>query len=265
MRRLISFLAVLLIGVFLSPKAMAEPIKDNSFLIEEAYNQEAGVVQHINLFVADPDNDSWDYFFAQEWPLGSQAHQFSYTIPISRVSDPDETGLSDMAVNYRYQVPTRDGVAFAPRTSLILPTGDSGEGLGSDELGYQINLPLSVELSDLFVMHWNLGAAYTPNAKEAGGGEADNTSFNYGASIVYLFRPTFNFLVEAVGTSREVTLGDNSTDREENFFINPGVRMAINFDSGLQIVPGVAVPLGVGASDGEYGVIGYLSFEHSFL
>ena len=37
-----------------------------------------------------------------------------------------------------------------------------------------------------------------------------------------------------------------------------------NFDSGLQIVPGVAVPVGVGPSEGEYGVIGYLSFEHPF-
>ena len=28
----------------------APPIQDNSFLVEEAYNQERGVVQHINTF-----------------------------------------------------------------------------------------------------------------------------------------------------------------------------------------------------------------------
>jgi len=36
------------------PAAAPAAIEDNSFLIEEAYNQEAGVVQHISTFARQP-------------------------------------------------------------------------------------------------------------------------------------------------------------------------------------------------------------------
>jgi hypothetical protein len=38
----------------------------------------------------------------------------------------------------------------------------------------------------------------------------------------------------------------------------------LNFTSGLQIVPGIAVPIGVGSSSGQRDVFLYLSFEHAF-
>jgi len=47
----------------------ARPIEDNSFLIEEAYNQEAGVVQHISTFALQRGTRAWVYAFTQEWPL----------------------------------------------------------------------------------------------------------------------------------------------------------------------------------------------------
>lgn len=240
-------------------------IQDNSFLIEEAYNQEPGVVQHISFFQWDPESETWDYNFTQEWPLGTQDHQFSYTLPVSKVTDSEyETGLGDILINYRYQVVARDNIAFAPRFSLILPTGDVDKGLGADTLGYQVNLPFSIELEEKWVMHWNLGATFAPDSKVAEVGSANNTSFNFGSSLVYLASPTFNLMLEVVGSSDEVTIGDSATEREDSFFISPGVRYAMNFDSGLQIVPGAAVPVGIGPSEGEYGVIGYLSFEHPF-
>ena len=103
------------------------PIQDNSFLIEEAYNQEAGVVQHINSFARDRNKD-WLYTFTQEWPVKSQKHQFSFTLPVQRAgSAPDGgKGISDIALNYRYQLINRgggdsSGVAVAPRISLLLP------------------------------------------------------------------------------------------------------------------------------------------------
>src|SRR5262245_46967893 len=43
-------------------------IHDNSFLVEEAYNQEHGVVQHINNFIYLAQTKSWAYSFTQEWP-----------------------------------------------------------------------------------------------------------------------------------------------------------------------------------------------------
>ena len=55
----------------------AAGVQDNSFLIEEAYNQEAGVVQHI--FNLRRQGHDWSFAFTQEWPVGSQTHQFSYS------------------------------------------------------------------------------------------------------------------------------------------------------------------------------------------
>src|SRR5260221_10479412 len=43
-------------------------IQDNSFLVEEAYNQEFGVVQHIQTFQRVWSTHSWGYTFTQECP-----------------------------------------------------------------------------------------------------------------------------------------------------------------------------------------------------
>lgn len=240
-------------------------IQDNSFLIEEAYNQEPGVIQHIQSFLYDWEHKTWDYAFVQEWPVPGRTHQFSYTIPVSRLDDPKKrVGLGDVLLNYRYQLiyKEKEGIALAPRFSLLLPTGDHKEGFGSGALGYQVNLPLSVELGEKWVTHWNTGLTYTPDHKEPGGSAADTLGFNYGASLIYLLSGNVNLMLEAAGSSNDIVQPKGVTTREDSFFINPGVRFAINFDSGLQIVPGIGFPIGVGPSEGEAGVFLYLSFEH---
>ncbi len=240
------------------------PIEDNSFLIEEAYNQEAGVVQHISTLELADDGGDWSFSFTQEWPAPSRRHQLSYTVPIDRSGR--ERGVGDVAFNYRYQLLGEEGgpVAFAPRLSLLLPSGDEGRGLGSGALGLELNLPWSAELDPRLVGHANFGASYTSNARGEGGGEADVSGVRMGASLVYLARPTFNLMLEAVWASDEAVAGDDLARREESLFVSPGLRFAINLPSGLQIVPGVAVPIGVGPSDGERSLFLYLSFEHPF-
>jgi hypothetical protein len=74
-------------------RAVAQAIADNSFLIEEAYNQESGVVQHISSWARALSTAAWAFTFTQEWPLGSQTHQLSYTIPVVRTEGPSNTGL----------------------------------------------------------------------------------------------------------------------------------------------------------------------------
>jgi hypothetical protein len=76
--------------------------------------------------------------------------------------------------------------------------------------------------------------------------------------------PTLNLLLEAVYTWEEEVAGPGTTDRSNSFVINPGVRWAINRPSGLQIVPGICVPIGVGPSRGDEALFLYLSFEHPF-
>lgn len=104
-----------------------ERIEDNSFLIEEAYNQEAGVIQHISTFQYMKGR-TWLYTFTDEWPVPGQKHQLSTTIPILKNS---QTGLGDLAINYRYQAIFRNRFAFSPRFSLILPTGNWKKGLSA--------------------------------------------------------------------------------------------------------------------------------------
>lgn len=237
-------------------------IQDNSFLIEEAYNQEDGVVQHIQVFQYLKKSEEWQYSFTQEWPVPKLAHQLSYTIPVTHLDGNDTTGIGDILLNYRYQAIMKQGIALAPSLSLILPTGDYKKDLGTDRVGYQVNIPLSVELSNKFVTHWNMGATFTPRAKNAAEERANVTGFNYGASLIYLASENFNLMLETAGTSTETSVINGLSTTESTFFINPGMRFAINFKSGLQVVPGLSVPIGVGPSEGEYGGLLYLSLEH---
>lgn len=252
-------------GVALAEEPYRE-IQDNSFLIEEAYNQEDGVIQEIQTFQY-LKGDAWAYSFTQEWPVPTQAHQFSYTIPLEKLGRDEgrHTGLGDIALNYRYQLLFKEGVmACSPRVSLILPTGDDKKGLGNGAVGFQANLPVSLKLGERFVSHWNLGMTFTPNAKEPGGEKADTFSTNYGMSLVYLVNRNLNALVEFVGTAEQSVVSNGVTENRNSFIINPGLRYAIDLKN-LQIVPGISMPIGVGPSKGEYGVMAYLSFEHKLF
>jgi len=146
-----------------------EAIQDNSFLIEEAYNQGRGVVQHIGTFARFNQGGDWATSFTQEWPVPDVRHQLSYTLLGVRLHDDDgsDRGLGDVAINYRYQL-VGDGsatVALAPRASLLFPTGDEDRGLGSGGVGVQINLPTSVVLHPKVVTHFNLGATWLRGAR----------------------------------------------------------------------------------------------------
>ncbi|MDO8743718.1 MAG: hypothetical protein Q7J76_01240, partial [Candidatus Brocadiaceae bacterium] len=74
-----------------------------------------------------------------------------------------------------------------------------------------------------------------------------------------------NLICEAVWNSPESVQADGTKTRNDTLFINPGARFAINFESGLQMVPGISFPIGFGPSKNEYGVLLYLSFEHPLL
>jgi len=241
-----------------------EPLQDNSFLVEEAYNQEAGVVQHISTFARGRGGD-WAYSFTQEWPLGGVRDQFSYTLPLAHAEG--ETGIGDVMINYRYQWIGDGGakVAVSPRISAVLPTGSAEKGFGAGGFGVQAALPASVVLvENVLVAHSNAGVTYTPRARDAISNREATTSVFLAQSAVWLVRPMFNLLVEGVWARNEFVSGVNATDAEESAVISPGARFGIDLPSGLQIVPGIAVPFGVGPSAGQRSLFLYLSFEHPF-
>jgi len=242
------------------------PIQDNSFLMEEAYNQEEGVVQHINAFERMRGRE-WLATFTQEWPVPGQAHQLSYTVPFQSVAGEAgrRSGLGDIALNYRYQLAGDSEAKFAcaPRLSLLLPTGDEKKGLGSGGIALQTDVAMSTVLSSSFVTHTNLGVTYTPSARNERGERASTRAWNLGQSLVWLAGASFNALVEVVWTRAESVTGADRTRAARSFFVSPGLRWAWNFPTGLQVVPGIAVPIGVGPSRGDRALFLYLSFEHA--
>jgi hypothetical protein len=259
---------IVLLAAPLAALAAEGPIQDNSFLVEEAYNQEDGVVQHINTFQRYRNSGDWVYTFTQEWPVGGLAHQFSYTVPVVRVADSPsgKSGIGDIALNYRYQL-LGDGearVAVAPRFTVLVASGNEKQGRGLGATSYQALLPISVVLAPALVAHSNAGYTYTPKAKDATGSRADLSAWNVGQSFVWLASQRMNAMLEAVyGRTQEVA-GPGTTSTVKSAFVSPGVRWSYDFESGLQIVPGIAFPIGVGPSRHQKAVFLYLSFEHPF-
>ncbi|MCC7332827.1 MAG: hypothetical protein IT232_09485 [Flavobacteriales bacterium] len=244
-----------------SENAGLKHIEDNSYFLEEGYNQDPGVVQHYSSFQY-MKNKTWEYNLTVELPLNGIKHQFSFIAPYLNNGN---TGFGDKYLNYRYLVISTERLKFATRGSLILPVGKYKEGLGSSAFGYQFNLPLTYILFPWLSTHYNLGATFTPNAKDITGNKFNNTSYNYGASFIVLLKKTFHFMFETVGTTNISNAKNGESFTTKTLFINPGIRFAINHKSGLQIVPGISVPIGVGPSNGELGIFTYLSFEHVFL
>jgi hypothetical protein len=257
--------AALLAGRLVAQDPEPSPISDNSFLIEEAYNQEPGVVQHISTFTRPDGGGAWAYSFTQEWPFRGSTHQLSYTVPVLNQSG-DGTGLGDIALNYRYQLVARgdDGLHVAPRLSLLVPTGDERRGRGSGGLGVQTNLPLSVRPRPWLALHANAGFTWTPEARNALQESASTLSGNLGGSAIWLLRPNLNLMLELLWLTVEDVSGPGQRQREDALFLNPGVRWAFNFASGLQIVPGVGYTLGLNDGAGSDALFLYLSFEHPF-
>jgi hypothetical protein len=193
-------------------------------------------------------------------------HQLSYTLPVSGGSAAGGRGIGDVALNYRYQwIGNGDTkLAVAPRLSLIVPTGSVDEGRGTGAMGFQLNLPMSTVLSPRWVAHWNAGATYTPAAEDAAGEKADVTSYNLGQSFIWQPSGVFNVMLETSWSSERTKAAHGGTVTEDSLLVSPGIRWAYNFPSGLQIVPGLAFPIGIGPSDGDKAVFLYLSFEHPF-
>lgn len=241
-------------------------VKDNSFFIEEAYNQDPGVVQFIQGWqYSDPSQD-WNYSFTNEMPLGSQAHQFSYVLPIEKSMDGaghEQTGLGDVLLNYRYQLLSTDMVAMAPRFSLIVPTGDYKKGRGHGAAGVQFNQSVSITLNDKWTNHWNMGFTYTPDAKDDLDNKASLFGFNFGASTVYNVTPQTNVLLEFVMNGDEAVAGDGEKTSSSKYLLVPGIRTAFEVGEDTEIVPGLGVILGLGpsATEHERGVFVYFSVE----
>lgn len=251
----------------------SKAIEDNSFLIEEAYNQEERVIQHISnaLYFQDPQHDV-AYSFTQEWPVGGQSNQLSFTIPYAFLNSNSVNGVGDIMINYRYQLFTsNDWAAAAPRISLILPSGNVKKNLGFGTTGVQVNLPVSKRISNFFVAHFNIGFTFLPAAQTSntiGNFNEDKhklTWYNFGGSVIWLAGEKFNLMLEYLMNIASEIDEFGSVNNFTEKVLSPGIRYAIDIGE-LQIVPGLGFPFSFSSRQAgtRVGMIFYLSFEHPF-
>ena len=258
---------LLLLLLSLCPAARAQPqqlfqpatepfrISDNSFLVEEAFNQEAGIFQ--NIFNATRAEDAWASTFTQEWPIGSQTHQFSYTLAWANAGG---FSFGDVLLNYRYQA-MMEGPgqpAFSPRLSVILPTA-SDIDVG-DSFGLQFNLPFSKQTGDVY-WHWNAGMTWRPSADFGNGSESLESPFFAGSAIVRV-KPMFHAMLESVLAYEDLpsTVG---TGHERLFTLSPGARGGWDLGD-QQLILGVAMPVTWAAGHRETAAFFYVSYELPF-
>ena len=242
-------------------------IEDNSFLVEEAFNQEPGVVQTFfgGFFL---QSSGWAMTFTQEWPAPGLKHQLSYSIPVNRLNGAD--GLGDIALNYRYQL-TEEGPgrpALAPRLTVLCPTGNSGRGLGVGAWGLQMNLPASKQVRD-FYFHGNAGLTWYPRVGTTGSAGSASppdvalVSPFVAGSTIYRVKPMFNLMLESVLTWQDSVAGPGQTASTTVTILAPGFRGGWNVGE-AQIIIGAAVPFTFSQGSNDVGVFTYFSYEAPF-
>jgi DtxR family Mn-dependent transcriptional regulator len=270
--KLLVQVGALLFALLLAAPAQAQPpapaapgarpfeIADNSFLVEEAFNQEAGIFQHIFNLRAQTGGD-WDATFTQEWPVLSQTHQFSYTLPYAVAAG--EAGLGDVLLNYRWQALMEGAAvpAFSPRVSLVLPSGNASNGLGNGGVGWQVNLPFSKQAGDVYY-HWNAGFTHLPSADVDG---VDYGLFTPFAAVsgIWRMRPMVHLMLETV-IEWDEHVEEAATRRDTIVTVAPGVRWGWNTGEAQSIL-GLAMPVELAGGDAAFSVFAYFSYELPFL
>lgn len=252
----------LLIGVLLAGSVRAQSpappgpdfgISDNSFLVEEAFNQEPGIFQ--NIFGWMRQAGDWAFTFTQEWPAPGTRHQLSYTIPVQSLDG--RVGAGDLYLHYRLQALAETGrhPAFSPRVSVVVPSGTAKAGAG--RAGLQVNLPFSRRIRRVYV-HWNAGVTWLPR-----GGRPDLLSPVYAVSAIYRARRQVHLMLESVLAFDDAEHEPGRAARVRTFTISPGLRRGWNMDE-KQLVIGGAVPVASSGGRTAVGALAYVSFEGPF-
>jgi hypothetical protein len=226
------------------------------------------------LYSNGPRQRGWVFTFTQEWPIYGQDHQFSYTVPSFHLNNEGQrqNGVGDTLLNYRYQA-LEEGPgtpAFAPRFSLIVPTGNRDKGTGNGVVGYQWALPFSKKVTSRVALHANLGVTYLPHVRSP----MDNGQLSpkhslvspwVGGSAIYALLPRFHLMLEWLGIIQDDINGAGRAVRTFNPLISPGFRAAVLNEEDLQIVMGAAAPIGLNRQVNNLGCFLYFSVEHKLF
>jgi len=254
--------------------------EDNSFLLEEAFNQSKGVHQFISTFYWNSLNvGDFTYSFTHEIPLIPLRHQLSYTFLYNVWQKPESVektnGFGDVSISYRPMLwGDKDWAMVIPRFTLIVPTGDAIKGNGTGGWGAQFNLAVTKRLSRKVITHYNAGYTFISKADRYTSNSDGNNVLafekdlrfkNLGASVIWYPTRKFNLLLEYTSNFLNDIEEDGSLSRSHQYTFNPGFRFCIDYNL-VQIVPGAGIPLNF--VDGKFsgtGVFLYLSVEPQYL
>ncbi|HEX8674488.1 MAG TPA: hypothetical protein VF710_21490 [Longimicrobium sp.] len=254
MRRTCTLLALLLPLAAHPARAQEEEAEVTGFLVEEAYNQEAGHLQQIAHWTRTRGG-AWEGVYGHEWPLGGERHQLDLSIPLVHTADGAQ-GIGDVEVGYRFGLLGGSGKPFtlSPGISLTLPTGDESRGGGETEA--ELLLPASLRLADgrLF-LHTNVNAAVPLEGGSPVG-------FTVGESAMWRPIPRLTLLMDAVYGSEETPLAIAGGE-DKGWVLSPGLQYAFDIGGDAQLVPGIAFPFDP-ATHGPRGVYLYLTADHPF-
>ena len=148
-----------------------------------------------------------------------------------------EDGLSDISLEVKWGFYEKDGLSFAIKPGIILPTGDEDKGLGDGKAAYSLHFLTSKEL-DPVTLHLDLG--YIKNRKEL------RDIWHYSLAAEYAISKPLT-LVANIG-------GETNPDRESNvhpLFLLGGMIYKINENFSIDF----GLKTGLNKAEADYTVL----------
>jgi len=143
----------------------------------------------------------------------------------------NEKGISDISVELKWRFYETEGLSFALKPGLSLPTGNEKRGLGTGKAGYNLFLVSTKEVKSMI---YNFNLAYFRNENEA----RERKDLWYASfAMEYIWRENMRFIVntgierspEKMSNSHPAfVLGGINHSLTDKFDINAGVKAGLN-------------------------------------
>jgi hypothetical protein len=153
-------------------------------------------------------------------------------------STSDEDGIGDMSLEVKWRFFEKDGLGFALKPALVLPTGDEEKGLGNGKASYGLMFITTKEIAP-WAFHLNLG--YTHNEYKLEEDEDVNRKDLWHASLASSVEVSKDLqLVANIGVERN----SDKTSNTHPAFVLGGLIYAVteNFDVDFGIKGGLNRP-----------------------
>ena len=147
----------------------------------------------------------------------------------------DEDGISDIGVELKWRFFEQNGLSFALKPGLTIPSGDEDKGLGTGKVGYGATFIATKEIAP-FTFHMNLG--YTHNEYKLEEDEENSEKDLWHISLAGTYEVSDNLQVVAnIGVERNP---DKESGTDPSFAligliysITPDLDVDLGFKAGL--------------------------------